>query len=164
MKAKSLMLILVLFMLVGGFSIVPYILQAYFYNPGTSTTNQVQVPDTDIVDYSLTPQQENAILQQGKAIVRLEYGINCEKCLETQTMLEQIVNLKQFKNQLILAEIKSSASDLPKVNIIGFAVENNQLQIGQKFLQGENVTETSIVNSLCSLLLRPPVECALRGV
>jgi len=162
MKVKSILLLFVLFMLVGGFSIVPYILQAAFYTP--PQTGNIQVPTTDIVDYELTSEQENAILRQGKAVIRFEYSLNCEKCLETQSILEEIVNLKQFKDQIVLEEIKSSATDLPRVNIIGFAVEGNQINVGQKILQSTNVTEGEIINSLCGLMLQPPVECALRNV
>ena len=162
MKVKSALLILVLFMLVGGFSIVPYVLQAAFYNP--STPQKTEVPDSKVVDVELTPQQENAILQQGKVIIRFEYDLTCEKCLETQNILGQLVNLKQFENQIFVEEIKSTSSNLPKVNIIGFVTDSNQIRVGEKTLQGMNVTETEIINSLCGLMLQPPVECALRNV
>ncbi|MBI4009616.1 MAG: hypothetical protein HY361_00270 [Candidatus Aenigmarchaeota archaeon] len=162
MKVKSALLILVLFMLVGGFSIVPYVLQAAFYNP--SIPQKTEVPDSKVVDGELTPQQENAILQQGKVIIRFEYNLTCEKCLETQNILGQLVNLKQFENQIFVEEIKSTSSNLPKVNIIGFVTDSNQIRVGEKTLQGMNVTETEIINSLCGLMLQPPVECALRNV
>lgn len=163
MKAKSLGLLLVLFMLVGGFSVVPYILQASFYNPTTTPTN-VQLPTTSIVDYELTPQQETEMLRQGKTIIRFEYNLACEKCLEAQGLLEQLVNLNQFKDQVVLEEIKSNSRDLPKVNIIGFTIGDNQISRDQNNLQGMNVTESDIINSLCSLMLQPPAECALRNV
>ena len=162
MKAKPLGILLVMFMLVGGFSIVPYILQASFYNPTTPTN--VQLPTTNIVDYELAPEQETEILRQGKTIIRFEYSLACEKCLETQSILEQLVNLNKFKDQVVLEEIKSASGDLPKVNIIGFTIGDNQISVNQNNLQGVNVTESQIINSLCNLMIQPPVECALRNV
>ena len=163
MKVKSIILLFVLFMLVGGFSVVPYILQAPFFNPVAPTN--IQVPDIDtIVDYELTVEQENAILRQGKVIIRFEYNLTCEKCLEMQNLLGQLVKLKQFKNQIVLENIKSTADDLPKINIIGFVTDGNQIGVGQKILQSANVTESNVINSLCGLMLQPPLECALKDV
>ena len=162
MKAKPLGILLVMFMLVGGFSIVPYVLQAPFYKPTTPTN--VQLPTTNIVDYELTPEQETEILRQGKTIIRFEYNITCENCLEIQSVLEQLANSNKFKDQVVLEEIKSPSGDLPKVNIIGFTIGDNQINVDQNNLQGVNVTESGIINSLCSLMIQPPVECALRNV
>ena len=138
-------------MLVGGFSVVPYILQASFYNPTTPTN--VQLPTTNIVDYELTPGQETEILRQGKTIIRFEYNVTCERCFEIQNLLEQLVNLNQFKDQVVLEEIKSTSGDLPKVSIIGFTIGDNQINVDQNNLQGVNVTESGIINSLCNLML-----------
>lgn len=162
MKAKSVLLIVVLFMLVGGFSIVPYFLQAAFYNPNTQPQS-LQLPTTSIIDYELTSEQEAAILRQGKIIVKFEYNLNCQRCLELMPLIEQLAN-QEFKDQVFIEEIQSSSPDLPKMSVIGFAVNNNQLGLGQKVLQGGNVTQDSIVNSLCDLTLQPPVGCALRNV
>lgn len=164
MKAKSILMLLVLFMIVGGFSIVPYVLQANIYNPKTTPASNVQVPDSGIVDYSLTPQQEVAILQTGKVVIRFEYNLTCDGCLGLKDNLEKLIFQKQLKDEVVLEEIKSNSVDLPKVTIIGFTISGGQYAAQQKTLQGNNATQTEVFNYLCDLTIQPPVDCALRNV
>ena len=159
MKIKNILLIIVLFMMVGGFSIFPFINQAFTFKP----QEQTQLPDTNLVDSALTEAQETALLQKGKTIVRFEYNSTCEKCLVIKDLLEQLAAQEKFKDQIVVEEIPSESKDLPKVGIIGFAIDGNQIRVGQKAFQG-NVTQEDILNSLCALMLEPPVECALRNV
>ena len=163
MKAKSILMMLVLFMIVGGFSIVPYVLQANIYNPKSTPVSNVQVPDSGVLGYSLTPQQEVAILQTGKAIIRFEYNLTCDGCFELKDNLEKLIFQKQLKDEVVLEEVESKSGDLPKVTIVGFILSGGQYAVQQKALQGKNATQTEIFNSLCDLTIKPPVECALRN-
>ncbi len=162
MEAKKVGILLILFMLVGGFAIAPYVQQAAFVQPAANAP-ALQLPDTNIVDYELTSQQETALLQQGKTIVKLEYKLNCQNCFETKGFLEQLANNQQFKGQIVVEEVLSPSSELPKVNILGFAIAGNQIGIAQKSFTSANVTQDNIVGALCDVMLQPPPQCALRN-
>jgi hypothetical protein len=152
-------LIMVVF-LVFGFSIAGVVLQALNFG------SRQKLPEGDIVDYELTTQQANLILSQGKMILRYEYSPTCENCSEYKSYLEQLTYLTGFKGQMFLQEIISNETfaDLPILDVLGFTISENRYTLFKDTLQGNNVTEGNILNSVCELILRPPVDCALQNV
>ena len=156
---KAVMLILILFVLVGGFSIVPYFQQAFSFGTNGSSG---QLPEGNIVGHELTEQQEILLLQQGKVVMRYEHNVTCESCEELKLLLEQIVNSPEFKDSVVLTEFESA--NAPRLNVVGFNVTFNRVDIGQRIMKSENITQEKILDSLCLLMLKPPVGCALRNV
>ncbi len=155
---KSVMLMLLLFVLVGGFSIVPYFQQAFSFG---SSAGQ-ELPQGNIIGHELAQQQELLLLQEGKVVMRYEHNTTCQACEDIRLLLEQVVNSPEFKDSVVLTEFESNKA--PRLNIVGFNITFNRINVGQKIMKGENITEGSVIDSLCALMLKPPVGCALRNV
>lgn len=161
MKIKPAYIGLLLIAIMFGSTIAYGILQAAFYG----TTARIELPKENIVSHELTEEQENLLLRNGKAILRYEYNLVCNNCLEWKSLLEQLTSSQQFQNQIFLQEILINQTDveLPRLKITGFRISADQASIDQQLLEG-NITQDDIINSVCDLVLQPPVQCALRKV
>lgn len=122
-----------------------------FYQPTANT--EIELPESNIIDYELTKEQESYAIRLGKTILKFEYETTCVECLDQKTFIESLANDRTFSNQVILEEV---AKD----------VDNSVLTItsfyGRRILT--NVTNDEIVDGVCELLTEPPVFCTVRNV
>jgi hypothetical protein len=118
----------------------------------TPQTNETKLPETNIIDYELTPQQEELLLQNGKVVAKFIYSLTCLECLQQKSYLESFA--KQYSNQIFLQEITNATAQNSILTV-------NSLR-GYEALT--NVTQENILDVFCELMLQPPVECALRKV
>lgn len=112
------------------------------------TSQQTKLPESRIVNYRLTPQQQNLILSSGGSIITFFYSPNCLSCLEQKDYLE---GLAQRYNWLYLEEISGNYNQ--SVYILGF--------YGQKTL--ENKSNEEVFSALCEVAYQPPIECAMKA-
>jgi hypothetical protein len=148
MKRRNAIIALVL-VGVMFFSIFAYaILQSFFYSP---PQQQISLPDR-IVTRQLTSQQRQQILQQGGTIASFKYDVTCLECGSIKSYLESMVRSPDYRQQIFLEELT------------GFSTTSLEVSSprGSKMLA--NVTQYAISDSMCNLLVQPPVSCALRKV
>ncbi len=138
--AKSAIISSFLIFLMLGSSITYFFLQAF------RPTGLVALPEENIIDYELTPEQENLAIQKGKTLVKFFYGNECSECIDKKSYLEDFA--KRFKNQIILQEIVENRSSY-KILISSF--------FGQRVLR--NCTNDEIFKAFCDLMFSPPAEC-----
>lgn len=115
-------------------------------------TKTIEIPKQNIVE-KLNTEQENYLIEKGYTILKIQYNVNCEKCLAQKIFLEQIASSPQFKNQVFLEEILTDTKT-PKIEMISM--------YGRKIL--ENESEEKIIDALCEIIINPPVQCAFRGL
>jgi hypothetical protein len=141
--------------IVGIFFIILMLIPAYSFISGIRTAqppSEATLPGTNIIDYELTAQQEDLLLQNGKVVAKFTYSINCLECLQQKSYLESFA--RQYSNQIFLVEISNAT-------VHTSALHANSLR-GYETLA--NVTQENILDVFCELMLQPPVDCALRKV
>jgi hypothetical protein len=143
-RAIGLFLIILMF----GSTIAYSVIQATFFTPSN------QLPETNVVREELSFQQERLLLSRGITIAKYFYNQSCLRCLNHTSVLEQLASDDRFKDQLFVEEIISTGT--PRLTVISFQ--------GTTTLVGKNVTIDSIVDSICLLMFKPPIECALRQI
>lgn len=141
---QSILALFFIFLMVGS-SIAYGILQAF----RPLKTKKVELPKSNIIDYELTPEQKNYLLADGKTIIEYSYNLSCVECLNQKALLEGLTN--QFSDQLFLQEIVASDSSLTITS-----------RYGQEDV--ENITQESIIDVLCELMINPPLGCIRRGI
>lgn len=109
----------------------------------------ITLPEENIINYELTPEQESILLQNGKTIAKFYYYSGCVECTTQLSFLESIAN--QFSNQIILQETLSNRTSL---TIIGYYGQENLI----------NATQEEIFDTFCELMINPPVACITRKV
>ena len=141
--------------IIGIFFIILMSIPAYSFLSGTrisENTGEVKIPETNIINYELTAQQEELLLQDGKVIGKFIYTVNCLECLEQKSYIESFA--KQYSNQIFLEEIANTAA------------QNSTLVV--ESLRGyetlTNITQENTLNVFCELMLQPTVDCVLRKV
>lgn len=142
-------LVLIALMLLSSFAFA--VLQSYFYFP--QQQQEVTLPNTNIVDYELSPSQEIRLLQDGKTILKFDYSMNCEACLEQKDLLESFSTNSPFAGQLFLEEVETT-----KINTTLIVLSI----YGQETLL--NITQESVTEVLCRLVVQPPTGCVLTQV
>jgi hypothetical protein len=115
---------------------------------------KVELPKDFIIDYELSVDQENLLITRGITILKFHYNLTCDNCLKQKSFLEQLVLSAGYKGQLILEEILSEDKELPSLTIVSY--------YGGKTLVNE--TENKTIDTLCELMVAPPLECTLRKV
>lgn len=108
-----------------------------------------KLPETNVIDYHLDPELKNALIQYGSTIITFEYNLGCNNCVNQKAALEFFAS--DYKEQIWLEEILNNNLDISKIMISSL--------YGEDTLVDSN--ETSIVNSLCKLMVAPPIACAL---
>ena len=141
--------------IIGIFFIILMLIPAYSFISGIRTSQpptESTLPGTNIIDYELTAQQEELLLQNGKVVAKFVYSVNCLECLQQKSYLESFA--KQYSNQIFLVEISNATSQKSTLIV-------NSLR-GSDTLT--NVTQENILNAFCELMLQPPIDCALRKI
>lgn len=126
----------------------------YFFS---SVIFQPTLPEGNIVDYELNIQQKNLVLRQGRVLMGFFHGNGCEDCQEKISFLEDFAN--EYKDQLFLQKISINES-VPKLHFIGFNITEDMVYLQEKLLEGGNITKENVIDVLCEIMLRPPLECA----
>ncbi len=138
-KLIGLSLIFIMFLSTFAFSV----LQSTIFTP----SQNVNMPESRIVNYRLSPQQEELIIRSGGTIITFIYNPSCNECLDQKNYLE---NLAMRYTWLFLETI-STETNYTRIYI--------QTPLGQRSL--ENKTNKQIFDVICELAYQPPVECVL---
>ena len=139
-------IIALMFLSIPGYAF----LQSTSFATTQTTTPQVPLPNTNIIDYQLSSQQENALLQQGKTILAFSYSLNCQDCTVKKNLVESFLQTGPFASQLFLEELTTNQTSSTLTISSGY---------GQQHVT--NITSTEITSVLCQLVYQPPVQCVL---
>ncbi len=115
----------------------------------SSPSQNLQLPETNIINYQLDPNLRAALLQYGVTLMTFDYNLVCEDCVNQKSNLEFLAN--EYKEQIFLEEIRDDSLSVSKLTV--------ESVYGKDELVGAN--ETQIFHSLCKLMVAPPVSCAL---
>ena len=115
---------------------------------------EVNLPSSNVVNYELTEEQENLLMQNGKTILKYIYSQSCEGCLQKKNVLDSVAADKTFSDQVMVEQILSSKQGLPILTVVSYR--------GQKVLT--NYTNDDLVDALCEMMVQPPVGCAVRKI
>jgi len=149
---KKIMSMFLLIILLGS-TLGTAVLQAFGWNANNrNTAQQIEIPETNIINYELSSAQETYLIGQGVTVLRYKYSMSCAPCDWQRTYLESNVN--GFPRQLFLQEIVDNSQTEPSLYITSY--------YGSKTLN--NPTNEEIFDSLCDLMFNPPVVCATRNV
>lgn len=123
---------------------------AYAVIQSLSPKQNTQLPESNIIDYQLDPNLRNALIQYGATVITFEYNMGCNNCINQKATLEFFAN--EYKQQIWLEEIVDESLDVSKITISSVYGEDNVV----------DANETQLYNSLCKLMVSPPVTCALQ--
>jgi len=142
--SKRVVIAIIFIFLMAGSTLTYILLQAF-----TPAKSGVELPSSAIIDYELTQEQESYALAYGKTIFRFTYNLTCTECLNQKSLLESLAN--QFSDQVILEEIKAGSSSLAITS-----------RFGEEDLK--NITQNSVIDSMCRLMVSQPIGCIRRGL
>jgi len=147
---KLLSLLLLLLMLAS--TVAGFVLQAFNWRRQTNDGQEIELPDTNIIDYVLTAEQKDYLIRQGRTIIEYRYRLACQDCANQRIYLESAAG--EFSDQIFLQEI------------VDDTVTNSTLEIssfyGRRSLA--NPSNDDILNALCAIMADPPVRCVTRNV
>ena len=149
MKRTNAIIALIIIGMMFGSTFAFASLQSFFYSPPQQQTVQ---PPSAIVTKSFTSDQRSYLLQNGATVVSFKYNIACLECGDMKSFVESITRSSGFSGQVFLEELTGYNST--SVEIASLRGSNTV----------KNVTQEAISDSLCELMLQPPVNCALRKV
>ena len=148
LKKSTLAGVFLIFITLGS----TFAIGAYQSLSPSQASDGVELPERDIIDYSLTSEQQRYLTLHGFTVVEIEYSLACQNCTSTKTRLEAAVG--QFQGQMILSElIVADSASLPLVRMdssYGSMVFNNP-------------TPDQLASAFCDLLYSPPASCALNA-
>jgi hypothetical protein len=155
-KAKKILIIgmaaLFIFLMTASMFAGP-LLQSF---GGGNGEKKVELPTTSIVEHELTVEQENLLKLDGKTIIKFYHNLACDTCLAEKQFFEALTTQKEFSEQVILEEITgNNTAELPSASMHSY--------IGQRFLV-KGYTQDDVVEALCSVMIKPPVLCAVKNV
>lgn len=139
-----------------GLTMLVSILGFAFLQGAPQTEPEEKLPTDYIIDYPLTQTQRQALANHGKTLIDFVYDPeNCTNCGQVKQSLESLAH--QFNDQIVLSEIKVSSKDyvdLPRVFMAS--------QIGAWSKKGEGIEPSEIEKGFCSVVLYPPLGCAIK--
>lgn len=144
LKLNSKQIISALFILIMVGSTVSYAILSIF---GSSSNNQTQIPNQQILSYRLTPEQQRYLLQRYYTLVDYSYPSSCIDCGVQKSELERLT--QNSDNQIFLQEVVSDEVTSPLVIITSLK--------GQKTIS--NYTSEEVQTTLCDLLISRPLWC-----
>jgi len=109
----------------------------------------IELPESNIIDYQLDASLKNALIQYGATVITFEYNLGCGNCVNQKAALEFFAS--EYKQQIWLEEIRDESLDKSKITISSIYGEDSLI----------DANETGIVSTLCKLMVAPPVTCAL---
>ena len=138
---------------------------AYAIIQGGWNSGEVSLPETNVINYELSLSQKYTALMKGMIILNYKYSQACENCLENKDYLEQLAYDSQFGGQMFVEEILvNDTGELPILNMTGFKISENRIELDYREFQGENVTQNSTFDAVCELMIDPPIDCTLKKV
>ena len=111
---------------------------------------EVSLPESNIIDYELTIEQERLALNLGRTISTFYYYNGCLECTNQLSFLEYMA--EQFPDQVIVERILTEGTT--SLTITSYN--------GQKLLT--NATQEEMFDVFCELMIKPPIVCATRKV
>lgn len=108
------------------------------------------IPEERILNYELTRDQAQVLLQNGYTIVEYSYPDGCFECLEIKNRLEEIVNTAE--GQLYLQEIVSSNTSAVSTVIIA-----NAYTATAKAIENPSVENATV--EVCNAMTNPSLWC-----
>lgn len=143
MKRTSIIAIFfMLLMLVSTFAF------SFLQSTMSPSSEEVELPEKNIIDYELTVEQENLAFSRGMTIAKFYYYIGCMECNNQLSFLDYMA--KQFSDQIILEELTTNRTT--SLNIKSYYGEKNFL----------NATQDQMFKAFCDLMAKPPITCAVR--
>ena len=142
---------LVLMFLMLGSTITYGALQA-FRGWQKSAEKAPELPESNVVDYEITAEQKNYMLRTGRTILDYRYRLACTECANQRAYIEAAA--RDFPTQIFVQEI------------IDNNATNSILSIAS-YYGSEQLTDPSneeIFDTLCELMVEPPVRCATRNI
>ena len=114
-----------------------------------NASNSQSLPSEKVLNYELSPSQQDLAFSKGFTIVKYSSPTNCIDCLQVKSFLESAT--RKYTPQIYAELIDSKENSL--------TITSNR---GQSNI--ENITSDKVLDSLCQLMSQPPVDCALRNV
>lgn len=145
---KTIISLFFIFLMAGSTVIVA------FMQAGKQPVTEVNLPNSNLVDYELTEEQEKALMQNGKVILKYLYSKACEGCLQKKNVLDSVAADKTFSGQVMIEQVLSNRQGLPLLTVVSYK--------GQKVLT--NYTNDDLIDALCEMMVQPPVGCAVRKI
>lgn len=148
MKVKTILILLLLVGVLGGFIIAPAILQ--------SAPSQGQMPKNNIIDYQLNPM----LVQYGITLLTFEYNSGCANYTEQKNFLEFMVT--DYKE--ILYTDPTDIYNIYLSEIVNETITSSELTILGSFGNTTltNPTENETFSKLCEFMATPPIECVTK--
>lgn len=149
---KLISIILLLIML--GSTVTGYLLQALSTWGRNADQTEVELPDTNIIDYSLTGEQKDLLVGMGKTVMEYRHPLTCiGNCSFQKAYIESAV--AEFSDQLFLQEIVDDAvAGRPTLELSSF--------YGRRMLTDPSQEE--VLEALCRIMADPPVRCVTMGM
>jgi len=153
MKFNAMTIAAIIFIvLMMGSTIAYTFIQAYQLGLGPgSSSSQVKLPDTNIIDYDLSIDQEQLALSQDITIMKYSYSPTCTQCLTLVNQLEGLAT--QLGNQVFLENLVTQTGNQTAV-LTMTSSQNSKIYT--------NPTTNDIIDGMCSVLVKPPLDCTLR--
>jgi hypothetical protein len=107
--------------------------------------NQTQIPQDKILNYRLTDEQRNYLMQKGYTLIEYDYSSGCVECIDVKSNLERIT--QNSDGQIYLQEIISEGAN--RISIVSLN--------GQKTINKPTLNQTQ--EDVCNLLLQRPIFC-----
>ena len=148
MKKSALISIFFIVLMLG--STLAYSILSAVNNPQQKQTTTT-LPPTNIIDYELSSDMEDYLLQNGMAIAKFTYITSCLECQSQKSYLESFA--RQYPTQIFLEELKGTSQ--------GSSLVVNSYKATRTLT---NVTNEKIFDAFCDAMLQPPVDCALNEV
>ena len=154
MKLNAMTIAAIIFMILMLGSTIAYsFIQAV--NFGLSGGSKTNLPTTNIIDYELTIDQEQLVLNQGKTIVKYSYSSTCVECLSFANQLESLAN--QMNGQIFVERLLQNSVQNQTASPATLTFTSSQ---NSKIYS--NPSSSDVVDGLCEVLVNPPVDCAIR--
>lgn len=145
MDSKKIMAIFI-----GGIMLASSVAFAFLSLFGGSQQQQLSIPEERTLNYKLTREQVQVLLQNGYTIVEYFYPDGCVECLEVKSRLEEIVN--NAEGQLFVQDIVSNnVSATPAVVIVNAYTSTGKIL--------ENPTAENVTAEVCNALTNPTFWC-----
>lgn len=117
----------------------------------TPSQPNIELPNTNVINYQLGRDQQNLLISQGKTLITYRYDSACVSCLQQKQFLEQLATNSKVSNDLFV-QILESNIDPPTVGLVSYSAQ----------IQLTNATNEELFSGLCQVLIKRPLECALQ--
>ena len=142
---------LILLLLMLGSTVTGFVLQAIGLNRQGNDEVEIELPDSNIIDYELTKEQKDYAIRQGKTVMEYRYQLMCEICADQRAYLQSAAS--ELSDQILLQEIVDDSVDSSRLEISSF--------YGRRLLSDPSAEQ--ILDALCEIMADPPVRCVTRN-